>query len=55
MLVDASMTGVLRIPTLPTMFWLPEKVKLAIGAGVAPTRLAKLTDHNWVPLSASNA
>ena len=56
MFVDASITGVLRMPKLPTMFWLPSNVKLAIHTGVAPTRLAKLTDQSGAPpASASKA
>ena len=56
MLVDGSMTGVLKMPRLPVILVLPPKVNLAIDTGTAPTLVAKLTDHKGEPpTSASNA
>src|SRR5450432_2883842 len=55
MLVDGSITGVLRMPRLPTMLRLPAKANLAYLTGTAPTLLAKSTAHSCTPLSASKA
>ncbi len=41
-LVDGSITGVLRMPSLPTMFVLPPYAYWAIGTGVAFSKAARL-------------